>query len=319
MQTYILQGVPVVDSLYQKTYNYIQMHAISGYLAIFMVGENNPSAVYVRKKITYAEKLGLTGRLFQYDQWTYFDENNTAIHTLYEKIMHDIDMCNTDPQCLWIIIQLPLPEILMPYKKQLLDAVVPEKDVDCLGEKLLTISQVGTGELQVAPATPAATLHLLDYYYRGSDDNNNMDSTHLFDMVTGKFLKPYTVAVLWESDLIGKPLTELLKKRGAMVHSFNEFSDQNQMRSICQSSDMIAAATGKLHLVDEQFVRDDNTQIVIDIGRWFIDGKPAGDVNFDRIIDKIAAYTPVPWWIWPVTVASIFWNMCVLWEWKNRK
>lgn len=84
----------------------------------------------------------------------------------------------------------------MPYKKQLLDAVAVEKDVDCLGEKLLTISQVGTGELQVAPATPAATLHLLDYYYRGSDDDNNMDNTHLFDTVTGKFLKPYMVAVL---------------------------------------------------------------------------------------------------------------------------
>lgn len=68
MQTKILQGLPVADSLYQKTYNYIQTHTISGYLAIFMVGENNPSAVYVRKKIAYAEKLGLTGRLFQYDQ-----------------------------------------------------------------------------------------------------------------------------------------------------------------------------------------------------------------------------------------------------------
>ncbi len=318
MQARILQGAPVADALYQKTYEYITQHGISGYLAIFMVGENNPSAVYVRKKIAYAEKLWLTWRLFQYDQWAYFDENNTEINELYEKIMHDINVCNTDPQCLWIIIQLPLPEILMQYKKQLLDAVAVEKDVDCLGEKLLTISQVWTGELQVAPATPAATLHLLDYYYCGNAEDNAASNEQLFDLETGKFLKPHVVSVLGESDLIWKPLTHMLKDRGAIVHSFNEFSDQNQMRSICQSSDSIFAATGKLHLVDEQFVRDDQTQIIVDIGRWFIDGKATGDVNFDRITDKIAAYTPVPWWIWPVTVASIFWNMCMLWEWKHR-
>ncbi len=336
MQTKILYWAPVASSLYDRTYNYLNTHGIKWYLAIFMVGKNNPSAVYVRKKIAYAEELGLAGRLFHYDQWDLFDNdvvwnreissNDNIIDAnwsrkMFEKIIHDIEICNNDLSCLWIIIQLPLPNTLLWYKKQLLDAVLPEKDVDCLGERLLTLSQIGNNQLQVAPATPAAALHLLDYYYR--ENNNPTDittdgTTILFDASTGYCIKPCNVAVLWESNLIWKPLIELLKQRGAIVQSFNEFSDQNQMRSICKTVDIIIAATGQLHLVDENFVRNDNTQIVIDIGRWFLDGKATGDVNLDLVANKIAAYTPVPWGVWPVTVASIFWNMCLLHDWKRR-
>ncbi len=327
-QPVLLLGAPVAEQLYDDTKQFLKIHEITWYLAIFMMWEKNPSAVYVRKKVAYAEKLGLEGRVFDYNYANFLQhhklEGKTLLqqwewdstHAFFEYVLDSIYQCNNDAQCLWIIIQLPLPVELMSYKKELLDAVSPEKDVDCLGEKLLAISQVWTGELQVAPATPAATLHLLDYYYRGNGDDND---GQLFDQETGKFLKPHVISVLWESDLIGKPLIQMLKDRGATVHSFNEFSDQNQMRSICQSSDSIFAATGKLHLVDEQFVRDDQTQIIIDIGRGMLNGKAAGDVNTLAVQDKIAAITPVPWGIWPVTVASIFWNMCLLWEWNNRR
>jgi 5,10-methylene-tetrahydrofolate dehydrogenase/methenyl tetrahydrofolate cyclohydrolase len=47
------------------------------------------------------------------------------------------------------------------------------------------------------------------------------------------------------------------------------------MRNICQPSDILIAATGKLHLVDESFIKDDQTQVLIDVGRGLIDGKPA--------------------------------------------
>ncbi len=284
-QPTLLCGAPVADKLYHDTKEFFKTHHITWYLAIFMMWDNNPSAVYVSKKIAYAEKLGLTCKIF------------SAIDTIYQ----DIESCNQDPLCLGILIQLPLPLALAAQKKQLLDAVLPEKDVDCLGERLLTISQVWTGEVQVAPATPAATLHLLAYYT-------------LTDSLSTK-----TISVLWESHLIGEPLIHMLKARGAKVHSFNELSDQNQMRSICQSSDMIISATGKLHLVDEHFVRNDQTQIIIDIGRGTIDWKAVGDVDAKKIHDYIAAITPVPGWIGPVTVASIFWNMCLLLEWKMQK
>ena len=61
-----------------------------------------------------------------------------------------------------------------------------------------------------------------------------------------------------------------------------------------KQSDYIISCTGKVHLVDEGFVRDDKSQIIVDVGYGHIDGKPVGDVNIDTIKDKVAAYTPVP-------------------------
>jgi methylenetetrahydrofolate dehydrogenase (NADP+)/methenyltetrahydrofolate cyclohydrolase len=167
---------------------------------------------------------------------------------------------------------------------------------------LLHMSAAHGWELQIAPATPSAVMHLLQYYNIHHSINWSQ------------------IAVLWESDLIGKPLAKILSHQWWYVHTFNEHSNQNRMRQICKESDIIISATGKLHLVDEEFVRKDCSQIVIDVWRGTLDGKPAWDVNFAKIEQYITAYTPVPGGIWPVTVASLFWNVVALYkymkEWK---
>jgi 5,10-methylene-tetrahydrofolate dehydrogenase/methenyl tetrahydrofolate cyclohydrolase len=55
-------------------------------------------------------------------------------------------------------------------------------------------------------------------------------------------------------------------KRGAEVFSVNHLMKPYQIAEIALMSDFIFSATGQIHLVDESFVRDDKTQIVIDIG-----------------------------------------------------
>ncbi len=67
-----------------------------------------------------------------------------------------------------------------------------------------------------------------------------------------------------------------------------------------------------MHLIDQSFLRDDGSQIVVDVGYGHIDGKPVGDVNIDTIKDKVASYTPVPGGVGPITVACIFDNVFVL-------
>jgi len=75
---------------------------------------------------------------------------------------------------------------------------------------------------------------------------------------------------------------------------FNSHSDQELMKECCLQSDIIISCTGVVHLIDETFVRDDQSQVVIDVGRGMKGGKPVGDITLDRIIDKVAAYTPIP-------------------------
>jgi methylenetetrahydrofolate dehydrogenase (NADP+)/methenyltetrahydrofolate cyclohydrolase len=63
---------------------------------------------------------------------------------------------------------------------------------------------------------------------------------------------------------------------------------------ITKKSDYIISCTGRIHLVDADFVRDDKTQILIDVGYGHIDGKPVGDVKTSEVAGKVAAYSPVP-------------------------
>jgi methylenetetrahydrofolate dehydrogenase (NADP+)/methenyltetrahydrofolate cyclohydrolase len=49
-----------------------------------------------------------------------------------------------------------------------------------------------------------------------------------------------------------------------------------------------------IHRLDETYFRSDQSQVVIDVGRGIKDGKPVGDITLDTIMDKVAAYTPIP-------------------------
>lgn len=281
--TKLLLWAPVVQELEKKTKEIIARHQIQWYLAIFMLGDNHPWTTYVRKKTEYAKKLWLTTKVF----------------TTIASVDEDIVACNTDSLCLWIIIQLPLPESLVSRKQELLDKVLPAKDPDCLGSKLLYQTTIYWGAIALAPATPSAVMHLLNHY--------NIHHS----------INWHQIAVIGESDLIWKPLAKILSHMWWYVHTFNEHSNQQRMRAICKESDIIIATTWKLHLVDEEFVRDDQSQIVIDVGRWVLDNRPTWDVYQDVVAPRVAAITPVPWWVWPVTVASLFWNIVMLYTQRS--
>lgn len=83
-------------------------------------------------------------------------------------------------------------------------------------------------------------------------------------------------------------------RRGATLSSCNSKTDTDYMRSLCLDADIIISCTGVVHLIDETFVRDDQSQVVIDVGRGKKDGKSVGDMTLDTIIPKVAAYTPIP-------------------------
>ena len=184
-----------------------------------------------------------------------------------------------------------MPQQFEAYKEQLLAAITPQKDLDGLGGVILWLSEIWL--IDFVPATPKAVLYLLEHYQ--------------LDNFTGK-----TVAILWQSNIVGKPLALECIKREATVYTCNVNTPPEQIKTIAKMADYIISSTGKVHLLDETFVRDDKTQTVVDVGYGHIDGKPVGDVNIDAIKDKVASYTPVPWGVGPLTVACIFDNVFVL-------
>lgn len=272
------------------------------YVAIIFLWDDYSSATYVKHKKAYGEAIWLPVIVFgqnhqaEYDrnQAGKFDDVGIYVNQNYDsiwKVMELIKYLNQDTECVGIIVQLPLPEKFKSYKTEILSAITPTKDLDGLGGVLTGLSSIDL--IDFVPATPKAVLYLLDKY-------------DLWDM------KGKSVAIIGQSNIVGKPLIIDCIKRWATVASFNHENSLEEIKAMTKQSDYIISCTGQVHLVDETFLRDDASQIIVDVGYGHIDGKPVGDVNIDRIKDKVASYTPVPGGIWPLTVACLFANVFVL-------
>lgn len=277
------------------------------YLAIVFLWDNSSSATYVKNKKLFGENIGLPVVVFgqshdpQYSKEQVKSDQDVVIYinqtydTIF-KVMELIDYLNYDPDCIGILVQLPLPDSFVPYKEKILTAITPDKDVDGLGGVITGLSYAGL--IDFVPATARAVLYLLEYYG--------------LDVLTGK-----NIVILWQSNVVGKPLVLECIKRWATVCTCNEHTPLSSVIAMTKQADYIFSCTGKVHLIDWEFVRDDKTQVVIDVGYGHVDGKPVWDVKSSEIAGKVAAYSPVPGWVWPLTVACIFANILSLQEHKE--
>lgn len=249
------------------------------YLAILFPGDNTASETYVRMKQRFGRDVWLDVKVFDSDM------------TRVSDIFFRIDQCNHDDDCVGIIIQLPLPVRAQSSYSEIVSRVVAHKDVDGLGGINFGLNHVGL--MDFLPATPQAVMSLMRHHQI-------------------PYTQWSTIVVIGQSRLVGRPLADHLMDQWATVSTVNEWTDPDYVRTLCQQADIIISATGVLHLVDESFVRHDQTQYIIDVGRGKKDGKAAWDVN--PIVEPlVAGLSPVPGWVWPLTIVSLFENIVILW------
>lgn len=297
--TLILDGRPhaavMKQQLKQKTQEVFGSQKV--YMAIIFVWDNSASTAYVWFKKKFGEDIGIAVEIFGQDEETNFDHlqsrKPTAKNWKQEDIMTLIKFLNTDPACVWIIVQLPLPDPLRGDTANITQHIHPSKDIDAMGGMIYGMDSFGT--IDFLGATPQAAMTLLKQYD--------------LDNVWGKM-----VSIVWQSNLIGKPLATHLMKKWATVLSFNSKSPKEQMYALCKQSEYIFACTGVIHVVDDNYINDNKNQIIVDIGYGYKDGKPVGDVQLEQIKDKVAAHTPIPGGVWPLTVASLFDNIFKLYK-----
>lgn len=247
------------------------------YVAILFFGENIGSQVYTKLKQKFGDRIWCLVRIL-------WQEKEYKVNEVFELIT----TLNNDDSCIGIIVQLPLPEYMQKYRGEILTHISPYKDIDGLWGQAFWKSLVL--EQKFMPATPAAVYGLLDYYGYGK-------------------LQGKVVAILGQSLLVWSPLATILMQQWASVFCCNEYTDQTKVKSICQQSDIIISCTWVIHLVDETYIRKDNSQVIIDVGYGQLNWKSVWDVQFDNIAKYLKAYSPVPGWVWPVTIAKIFTNI----------
>jgi len=284
----LLLWKPVVTHLDDETRQYIQTHALHDhYVAIFLLSDDKASEVYVGLKSKKAKMLGLYADIILGKDWS------------REEVLEEIHRHNHDEKCVGIMIQLPVASHLKKYQMDLINAIIPEKDIDGLGAMTFGLSAFGSNDF--LGATPKASLEILKYYQ--------------MDDFSWK-----VVTIIGRSNLIGKPLTIELIKRGATVITCNSKTDQAFLQQALATSQYIFSATGQKHLINETLLSEKiciqyqnhiplSQKILVDIGRGHDEGGAYGDIDWKYYEDKVQGVTPVPGGVGPVTVSCLFHNI----------
>jgi methylenetetrahydrofolate dehydrogenase (NADP+)/methenyltetrahydrofolate cyclohydrolase len=251
-------------------------------LAVVLVGENPASKVYVGQKTKMAAECNIKTKDYKLD-------TNTDQETLL-KLINDL---NNDGSVHGILVQLPLPKQI--DERKVIDAIVVEKDVD--GFHAINAGRLSIGgdmlKKAFSPCTPLGSLLLLK------------------DQIED--LKGKSVVVIGRSNIVGKPMSQLLIEESCTVTVVH--SKTKEIEKVCSQADIIVAAIGRAEMIDSKWLKDGAVVIDVGINRIAItkeDGsegsKIVGDVDFESASTKASKITPVPGGVGPMTIACLLRN-----------
>lgn len=239
-------------------------------LAVILVGDDPASQVYVRNKIKACDEVEIKSFLCKLPAESTFDE-----------VAGTINYLNENPDVSGMILQLPLPKHL--DENALIDLIDPDKDVD--GCHYVQKGRLWTGRDSLVACTPYGVMKLLDYYNIPLEGKN--------------------AVVIGRSNLVGKPLAQLLLDRNCTVTICH--SRTKNLAEITSRADIVCVAIGKAKFLKADMVKDG--AVVIDVGMDRDEnGKLCGDVDFAGVAPKCSYITPVPGGVGPMTVTMLLAN-----------
>ena len=199
------------------------------------------------------------------------------------ELLHLIENLNKNDKVNGILVQLPLPKHIDENK--VIQSIHPSKDVD--GFHPETVGNMCIGTKGFLPCTPAGVIQLLK--------RSNIE-------IEGK-----ECVVVGRSNIVGKPMAMLLlRENGTVTITHSRTKD---LKEVCKRADILVAALGKPKFITSEYVKDG--AVVIDVGiHRNEDNKLCGDVDYDDVVDKVSAITPVPGGVGPMTIAMLMHN-CV--------
>jgi methylenetetrahydrofolate dehydrogenase (NADP+)/methenyltetrahydrofolate cyclohydrolase len=185
-----------------------------------------------------------------------------------------IDELNADPDVQGILLQHPVPRHI--DERRCFDRIAIEKDVD--GVTVLGFGRMAMNEPAYGSATPAGIMRLLRRYEIA------LEGKH--------------AVVVGRSPILGKPIAMMLLNANATVTICH--SKTQGLAEMISRADIVVGAVGKPQFIQASWIKAG--AIVVDAG--FHPGG-VGDIELAAVVDKCAAYTPVPGGVGPMTIATL--------------
>jgi methylenetetrahydrofolate dehydrogenase (NADP+)/methenyltetrahydrofolate cyclohydrolase len=194
--------------------------------------------------------------------------------TTTDQLLTEISKLNANPRVQGILLQHPVPSQI--DERRCFDQIALEKDVD--GVTALGFGKMAMNEPAFGAATPAGIMRLLRHY--------------------GIAVEGKHAVVIGRSPILGKPIAAMLLNANATITICH--SRTQGLPDLVRSADVVVGAVGKPQFIKGSWIK--NEAIVVDAG-YHAGG--IGDVELSAVIDKCAAYTPVPGGVGPMTIATL--------------
>jgi methylenetetrahydrofolate dehydrogenase (NADP+) / methenyltetrahydrofolate cyclohydrolase len=239
-------------------------------LDVILVGEDQASVTYVASKERDSREVGIESRVHRFSE-----------DVAQEELANLVDRLNRDEAVSGFFVQLPLPEGLdaMP----LISSINPAKDVDGLSPE--SAGRLVVGLPSLLPCTPHGIIQLLR--------RNDIE-------LSGK-----DAVIVGRSNLVGKPLAQLLLRENATVTVCH--SRTRDLPEVARRADVLVVAAGRREMVGAEHVKEG--AVVVDVGiHRREEGGLVGDVRFEEVEPKAAWVSPVPGGVGPMTRAMLLHN-----------
>ncbi len=251
----------------------LKKKGITPKMALILVGDAQDSALYVRTKAKAAESVGSIG-----------ETHHLPEDTTIDQLMGLVDKLNRDNDVDGILVQCPLPHHLHQYEKQVMGAILPEKDIDAFHP--VNIGNLLIGDKCYWGVTAYACIKILEK--QGID-----------------FKGKHAVVVGFSIE-IGKPVTVMLFEKGCAVTLVSPDLD---FAPYTRQADIVVTEVARPRAVTGDMLKPG--AIVIDTGSNWVDGKSVGDVDYDSAAEVAGAITPVPGGVGPVRIIMLIYNLLI--------
>lgn len=266
----ILDGKKVAENVYAKLALDLSLLPTVPKIVFILVGSDPASQTYVKSKAKKCLDLGIRSETVQF-----------ADTTPEEILVSRIRELNIDADTHGVLVQLPLPAHIS--RARVVRELNPLKDVDGLHPE--NAGRLFQGDPRFVPCTPAGILEILKFH------SVALEGSH--------------AVIVGRSEIVGKPVSQLLLMQNSTVTLCH--SKTKELERHTRSADILIVAMGKLKFVGATMVKEGAT--VIDVGIHRVDGNFVGDVDFEAVLPKVHAITPVPGGVGPMTIAMLMKNL----------
>ena len=262
------------------TDNLISKYGFTPGLAVVLVGTDPASEIYVRNKGIQTKEAGMESLEFRLPEGT-----------SEEKLLKNVKDLNENQSVNGILVQFPVPEHMS--QQRIIETILPSKDVD--GLHPVNSGYLASGLKGMVPCTPQGSALLI------KETLGDLSGLH--------------AVVLGRSNLVGKPIAQLLLKENCTVTVCH--SRTKNLKEVCLSADILVAAVGIPELVKGDWISPGTT--IIDVGINRLDApekgpgktKLVGDVDYNGAIKNASSITPVPGGVGPMTIACLLLNTLI--------